>query len=128
MIMKLKLTVLFAAAILIFIASNSFAQKVYSPADAKDHINDTLTVKGVVSQVSVTRGGQVYFNMGGRYPDNVFSAVILKPNADKFADVKEYEGKTVLVTGKVKMYNGKPEILLEKKEQLSLAPAEEIKK
>jgi DNA/RNA endonuclease YhcR with UshA esterase domain len=66
--------------------------------------------------------------MGGKFPGNTFSAVILKNNASKFENVKEYEGKVVEISGKIKMYKDKPEILIEKKEQIVIVPKEEAKK
>ena len=109
--------------ILLYSAVN--AQKVYSPEEAKDHVDEVVTIKGEVSQVTTTRSGQVYFNMGGKYPQNKFSAVILKSNAAKFDNVKDYEGRIVEVTGKVKIYNSKPEIVLDKKEQIKIVVKDE---
>lgn len=100
------------------------AQKVYSPDQAKSLVDSVVTIKGEVSQVSTTKGGQIYLNMGGRYPNNSFSAVILRNNTSKFENSKDYEGKTVEITGKVKIYNNMPEIVLEKKEQIKIIPAE----
>ena len=114
--------------ILLLAVSSLFAQKTYTPAQAKDHTDESVIIKGVVDQVSVTKGGQVYFNMGGKYPNNTFSAVILKMNVSKFENYKDFEGKVVLITGKVKIYNSKPEIVLENKEQIKLAADEEKKK
>ena len=51
--------------------------------------------------------------MGGEYPDNAFTAVIFKSDTSKFHNVKSWEGKVVEVTGKVKEYRGKPEIIVE---------------
>jgi len=113
------------AVIVILFCSSVKAQKVYTPDEAKDHLDEFVIIKGEVSQVSTTRAGQVYFNMGGKYPQNKFSAVILKANVSKFDNVKDYEGKIVEVTGKVKIYNSKPEIVLEKKEQIKIIPKEE---
>jgi len=126
--MKSGIVSLFAAAFILLLASNSFAQKIYTVDDAKNHIGDTAIVKGEVSQLSVTKGGQVYFNMGGKYPNNKFSAVILKANVSKFDNVKDYEGKIVEIKGEIKLYNSKPEIVLEKKDQIKISEKEETKK
>lgn len=108
--------------------SLTYAQKVYTPAEAKDHIDETAVIKGEISQVTVTKAGQIYFNMGGKFPNNSFSGVILKNNASKFENVKEFEGKIVEISGKIKLYKDKPEILIEKKEQVVIIPKEETKK
>lgn len=116
------------AALFILLVSSVYAQKKYTPEEAKDHVDETVVIKGEVSQVTITKAGQVYFNMGGKFPHNVFSAVILKANASRFENVKDYEGKIIEVTGKIKLYNSKPEIVLEKKEQIVIIPKEEPKK
>lgn len=114
----------FIIAGMVFLSSTVSAQKIYPPAEAKDHVDEVVIIKGEVSQVSTTRAGQVYLNMGGKYPQNNFSAVILKANVPSFNNVKDYEGKIVEVTGKVKIYNSKPEIVLDKKEQIKIVPKE----
>jgi exonuclease VII large subunit len=125
--MELKNIKYLIVVISIIMFSNINAQKTYTPEEAKDHLDEVIIIKGEVTQVSTTRAGQVYFNMGGKYPQNKFSAVILKTNVSKFDNIKDYEGKIVEVTGKVKIYNSKPEIVLEKKEQIKIIPKEEAK-
>ncbi len=58
--------------------------------------------------------------MGGEYPDNAFTAVIFKSDSSKFHDVESWEGKVVEVTGKVKEYQGKPEIEVGEGEQVKV--------
>jgi DNA/RNA endonuclease YhcR with UshA esterase domain len=117
-----------AIALFILISSLTYAQKVITVDEAKNHIDETVIIKGEVSQVTISKSGVVYFNMGGKFPDNKFSAVIMKRNVSKFDNAKDYEGKIVEIKGYVKEYKGKPEILLEEKDQLKLAPKEEVKK
>ena len=50
--------------------------------------------------------------MGGRYPNNSFTAVIFSGNASKFPNLDALNGKTVDVTGSVRLHNGRPEIIL----------------
>jgi DNA/RNA endonuclease YhcR with UshA esterase domain len=56
--------------------------------------------------------------MGGKFPDNTFTAVILAADAAKFPDMDSLNGKTVDVTGQVRLYKGKPEILLKDPAQI----------
>ena len=56
--------------------------------------------------------------MGGRYPDNPFAAVIFPEDAGKFPDVGSLSGRVVEVTGSVRLYKGKPEIILRTADQL----------
>ena len=58
--------------------------------------------------------------MGGKYPNNTFTAVIFDKNFDKFADIESFKGKKVTITGTVKLYKEKPEIVLYEIAQLKL--------
>ena len=89
-----------------------------APAEAKTHIGQTVTVEGPVGGVSTLRSGMTFINMGGRYPDNVFTPVILTGDKAKFPDLRELDGKTVEVTGAISLYRGKPEIVLKTADQM----------
>jgi DNA/RNA endonuclease YhcR with UshA esterase domain len=103
---------------LILMATPAVAQTI-KPADARAHVGQTVTVEGVVSEVHVASGsGMTFIDMGGRYPDNPFAAVIFRDDASKFPNVAALDGKTVDVTGAVQLYKGKPEIILKSAAQL----------
>lgn len=89
-----------------------------APAEAKSHVGQTVTVAGPVGSVSTLRSGMTFINMGGRYPDNAFTAVILTADKAKFPDLRGLDGKTVEVTGAVALYRGKPEIVLKTADQM----------
>ena len=57
-------------------------------------------------------------DMGGRYPNNHFAAVIFPEDAIKFPDLGSLSGKMVEVTGSVRLYHGKPEIILRRRDQI----------
>jgi DNA/RNA endonuclease YhcR with UshA esterase domain len=50
--------------------------------------------------------------MGGKYPNQAFSAVVFRERQAVFCDLTRYDGKIVDVAGTVRMYRGKPEIIL----------------
>jgi DNA/RNA endonuclease YhcR with UshA esterase domain len=84
-----------------------------APSETPQHVGQSVTVEGIVTEVNSTdRTGVTFLDMGGRYPNNTFTAVILKDDAAKFPDVKKFEGKTVDVTGTIKIYKGKTEVML----------------
>ena len=58
--------------------------------------------------------------MGGDYPNNAFTGVIFSSDASKFYSVNSYEGKVVEITGKVKEYQGKVEIIVKEKKQIKI--------
>lgn len=91
----------------------------FGPADARAHVGQTVTVDGVAEEVfTARRSNTTFIDMGGRYPNNAFTAVIFNDAAGKFANVHALEGKTVDVTGQVQLYKGKPEIILRDASQL----------
>jgi DNA/RNA endonuclease YhcR with UshA esterase domain len=99
------------------ITAPAFAQAI-QPADAKTHVGQTVTVEGMVDNVHTTAAGNTYIDMGGRYPNNTFAAVIFTQDASKFTNVTALKGKTVDITGSVKLYKDKPEIILKNADQL----------
>jgi hypothetical protein len=104
------------AAGLLLVATPAFAAIVYA-ADAGKYVGQTVTVEGVAN-VHITASGMTFFNIGGSYPNNPFSAVILAGDAGKFGNVSSDSGRTVDVTGTIILYQGKPEIVLTAPSQL----------
>jgi len=93
------------------------------PDEAARYVGQVVTVEGQVVQVSVSRQSNTTFlNFGGRYPDHVFVAVIFRSAASAFPDPTQWEGRRVHVRGRVRMYRGKPEIVLDSPSQLAAAP------
>jgi DNA/RNA endonuclease YhcR with UshA esterase domain len=99
------------------ITAPAFAQAI-QPAEAKGHVGQTVTVEGTVDNVHTTAAGNTYIDIGGKYPNNTFAAVIFSKDASKFTDVNALKGKTVDITGPVKLYKEKPEIILKSADQL----------
>ena len=87
-------------------------------SDARAHVGQTVTVEGTVGDVFTGRSGVTFIDIGGRYPHNSFTAVIFKTDAGKFPGVASLGGKTVDVTGPVRLYHGRPEIVLNTGSQL----------
>jgi len=87
--------------------------KDYSAAEAAKHVGETATVTDKVANVFESKAGNIFLNFGPRYPNQVFTAFIPKDSADQFPNVKELNGRTVSITGKIVLYKGKPEIVLD---------------
>jgi exonuclease VII large subunit len=79
---------------------------------AQAHVGQVTTIEGAVSNVYTTRSGTTFLDIGGRYPDNRFTVVIFKDDAGKFPEVTALAGKTIDVTGSIRLYQGRPEIIL----------------
>jgi DNA/RNA endonuclease YhcR with UshA esterase domain len=97
---------------LIVFCTLSLAQTEISLSQAKDNIDKIVTVTGIVDQITHTRTDTWFINMGGKYPNNAFTAVIFKSDVDKFKNPKDLEGITIEVKGEIKEYRGTPEIIL----------------
>jgi hypothetical protein len=111
-----KTKILFTSALFLLLISTNFAQQKISAKDAANYIGKTVTVIDTVSGVYLSKTGTYFINMGGEYPDNAFTAVIFKSDTAKFHAVKSWEGKVVEVTGKIRKYRGKPEIVVGERE------------
>jgi hypothetical protein len=91
-----------------------------APADIEAHVGQTLTVTGTVDEVfQDRRSGTIFLDMGGRYPSSRFTGVIFRESADDFPDINALEGRKVGLTGTIRLYNGRPEIVLRDAGQIS---------
>ena len=99
--------------------SNSQPEAVISPLQAKDYIGRVVTVKGFVTEVHKTEK-VAYLNFVEKFPDNPFSGVIFASRFKDLGDITVYEGKNVALTGRVTVYKGKPQIIMDNKEQVKI--------
>src|SRR5271169_5271109 len=70
----------------------TFAQKKYSPLDAKEHFGETATVCGEVVSTRYadsTKGQPTFLNLDKPYPNQVFTIVIWGNNRSKFKTPEE---------------------------------------
>lgn len=70
---------------------------------------------GYVAQVNTiesSNGVPTNMNMGGKYPNHSFTAVIWKKNILSFdgANLQDYTHQLVAITGEEVLYKGKPQI------------------
>ena len=84
---------------------------------------ETATVCGVVAGAKYAeqiRGGLTFIDFGKPYPDATFTAVIFPGDRAKFGTPeKTVQGKDICVSGKVELYQGKPQIVLKDPKQLT---------
>jgi DNA/RNA endonuclease YhcR with UshA esterase domain len=98
----------------------ALAQQVITPNEAKDHVGQLVTVEGPVGGVHHAASGKVTFiDMGGRYPNKPFAGVIFSDDASRFPEIDTLDGKTIDVTGRVQLYRGAPEIIINDAKQLN---------
>src|SRR5207253_6498340 len=88
------------------VAALALAQqpKEYSAAEAAKHVGEEATITDVVTGVHQSRAGHIFLNMGGKYPNQAFTAFVPKDSADQFPNAKEFDGHRVAITGKIVLY------------------------
>jgi len=95
-----------------------------APEEAAKHVGEKATVCGTVAAAKYaaqTGGRPTFIDFGKPYPDTTFTALILGNDRPKFGTPeKSVPGKEVCVTGEIRLYNGKPEIILSDPKQLAV--------
>jgi DNA/RNA endonuclease YhcR with UshA esterase domain len=89
------------------------------PYEAPTHVGQSVSVSGVVVAVFVSKAGNVFINFGDKYPNQTFTGWI--PARTPLAtdpSLQLLQGKTVKITGTIKIYRGKPEIKITSKDQI----------
>ncbi|TKC03469.1 asparagine--tRNA ligase [Pedobacter cryotolerans] len=84
------------------------------------YIGETVTI---CDSVYTTRalGGLTLINMGAAFPKQLLTVVIYKADLAKFNEPeKTYLNKKVCVTGKLVLYNDKPQIVLNEVKQINV--------
>jgi DNA/RNA endonuclease YhcR with UshA esterase domain len=94
---------------------------VIAPEEASKYVGREVIVQGKVTQIVLSVNLTTHINLGGIYPNHVFTARAFKVNQPLFANVRGYEGKVVQVQGVVRLYRNKPEIVMTERSQIRLA-------
>jgi DNA/RNA endonuclease YhcR with UshA esterase domain len=104
----------------VYLMAAPVSARTLSPQEVSKHIGETVTVKGKVDEVHTSGKGNLFLNFGGHHPQQALTAFIPVKNAAMFPTAPELQGKIVEVSGLVKLYQNKPEIVLEAPEQLNI--------
>ena len=110
-----KFVISFVLLLAMFI-TKSYAQDQISSKDAKDYIGKTIQVKGKVASIFVSQKENTFINFDEKSPNQTFTVVVMSGNDVDISKIKEESILTVF--GEIKEYKGKPEIVLEKNEQI----------
>ena len=104
-------------------SQTSFSQTVPLDSVAK-YEGKTITVCSKVVGTHVSSGDKknTTLNFGKPFPDNTFSVFISEADLANFKyDPAEFlKDKTICITGVVKIYKDKPEIIVSKEEQIKV--------
>ena len=91
--------------------------------DVKSFVGQYKTIEGNIVQVKLmkrSKGDICYFNFTDKYPKNDFTVVIFQRDHKKFDNLKKYANKAVRVTGKVKLYKGRYQIIINNPRQIKI--------
>jgi hypothetical protein len=83
----LALSAVFCVASIIAQGSN------YTPQEAPKHVGETATITGTVDGVHQSGKGNIFLNMGGKYPNQAFTAFIPSSSAAQFSNPQQYEAE-----------------------------------
>jgi hypothetical protein len=86
--------------------------------EVSSNIGNKIQIFERISQVVHRSNGNVFLNIGGKYPKQKLSLVIFKGNTDNFGDLYEYENEIVKIKGIISDYKGRAEIIINYKWQL----------
>jgi len=96
---------------------------IIAPDSIKFYEGKLVTICEKVVDTHVTKEQKVvYLNFGHPYPAQTFTGVIFAGDVSKFSYQPEVylKGKTVCVTGTVKIYKDRPEIIINRQDQVQV--------
>jgi micrococcal nuclease len=88
--------------------------------EAPNHIGEYACVSGKIDHVYTSQKGTIFLNFCPDYKICPFGAAIFGSDAYKFSNPKQYEGQTLEITGLIKSYQGRPEIILNDPSQIKI--------
>ena len=110
----------FTSLLLLAVSGSAFAGDCIPFTEAPKKVDETVCVTGTVVKVSSSaRSGTQFINFCENYKKCPFSVVVFPRDAEKVGDVRQLEGKTIEIHGKIKEYRGQAEMVLEDAKQLS---------
>jgi hypothetical protein len=107
----------------LLLAETAAAQTTIAARSATRHMGETVTIcEKVFSGKIIAASKTTLLDVGGYDPHQPLIVVIPGRDRSKFRGNPEvdYDGKDIMVTGKVIMYNGKPGILVQDPRRLKL--------
>lgn len=85
---------------------------------APKHVGEIVCIRGRVLKVSVGQSGTHYLNFCENFVGCPFSVVVFAGHLEEVGDVRSLAQQEIEIDGLVKLYNGRPEIILSDGNQL----------
>src|SRR6516225_323995 len=109
--MRIRLFNAILALLVCVIAAPANDPIVIKDSEAIQYVGKEVEVRGRVASVTTSPLGTTFINFGGEYPNQKFAGFIAagSPIATD-QRLTMIQGKTASITGKIELYQGKPEI------------------
>lgn len=112
---KLTLIILLFTGVIVAKAQNTISIK-----DISKHIGETVTICDSVYTARALPN-LTLLNLGAEFPKQLLTVVIYKADLGKFKEPeKTFLNKRMCITGKLVLYNDKPQIVLNEVKQIAL--------
>ena len=92
------------------------------PEEAKNHVGEDVSVRGLVEQVSVSKKGHAFLNFGGNYPNQIFTGFVPAQNVAAVGGqgfLESLAGNPITLSGKIEVYKGRPAIVISSAAQIA---------
>src|SRR5690348_726264 len=99
-------------------ARASFASGCIPFTDAIHRIGKITCVTGKVLKVTRLNSGTQFLNFCDDYRTCSFQVVVFRGDLKHVGDIRQLQGRTVEIEGEIRMYDGRPEIILRETRQL----------
>lgn len=101
----------------------SYSQQTLALDDVAKHVGDSVKVCGIVKggrYLEQARNSPTLLNIGAAFPNQLLTVVIWSDVRKQFETAPEelFKDKEVCISGKIELYNEKPQIVLKRIEQI----------
>ena len=125
--MRIKNNLLFLALLLLLLTATPLAYSTDNilPEEALNHVGERGTVCGIVASSHFafrSKEQPTFLNLNRPYPNQVFTVLIWGSDRKSFQNTPEdyYRNQRICVTGTIRQYKGKAEIVVNNPSQIKL--------
>ncbi|GEM_PF-1334125 len=86
--------------------------KAYPYTEAKNHIGESTGISGTVVKVFTSSTNTTFLDFCATSKTCPFTAIVFKEDVSKLPNLTKYQGKSIIVSGIVRLYNGQAEIII----------------
>ncbi len=102
----------------LLLTTSALAKDCITFDQAPDHIGETMCVTGKVLKVGQSRTGSLFLDFCDDYRKCPFVVFVYQSSLKNIGDVRVLEGQTIEITGKIKEWDDRAEIILKNRLQL----------